>query len=171
MKDHTGERQALARGERGQLGGAPVDTGVIVEAARAVDHPLDAEAIGLELPLDVDAEAQDQLFHVERIAAQLPRAGAQCFELLRAQDRSCDRQNDRGRARNAGIGAQRAAQRQVVARPLIEPQVEHDAVRQIAPRQLQHLLALGGGHDPIAALRQHALERFGQPLVGIPQQD
>src|SRR6266516_4831773 len=45
-----------------------------------------------------------------------------------------------------------------------------DGIRQLAAGQIEHLLALGRTNNPIPALREHALERFGQPFVGVRQQ-
>src|SRR6266545_5962686 len=173
----TQQLEALRAGAW-ELRGDPLDVeelvlrlGVYVQGKLEVDQSLGTEAIDLELPLDVDAEPQDQLFHVERIAAQLPRAGAQRFELLRAQRRPRGREDDRRRAGNGGIGAQRAAQRQTVGGALVERHVEQHGAGKLAPRELQHLRPLGRDDHAIAALREHALERLRQPLVGVGEED
>ena len=59
LKYDAGEREALTRGECGDFLRAPVQPRIVVEPTRAIDQPLGAEAIDLELPLDIDAEAQD----------------------------------------------------------------------------------------------------------------
>jgi len=47
---------------------------------------------------------------------------------------------------------------------LVERHVEQHGVGQLASRELQHLRPLGRDDHAIAALREHALERLGQPL-------
>src|SRR5206468_7441302 len=62
-------------------------------------------------------------------------------------------------ARDAGVAPERPTEREIVARALIEPRVEQDAIRLLATRQVEHLLALGGGNDPVPTLRQHEIGR------------
>jgi len=170
LKHDASEREALTRGERGYFLRAPVQPRIVYSPLARSTSPSAPRRSTSSFP-DIDAEAQDQLFHVERVAPQLPRAGTQRLELLRAQRRAGGHQNDRVACEMAeSARSARQSVRLSLARRS-RPMSSRMASGVWTPRQLEHLLPLGRGHDPIPALRQHALERFGQPLVGVRQQN
>jgi hypothetical protein len=75
-KYRAAERQTVTRAERGELLGAPRQSRCVVQTGGAVDQAAGRHAIHREFRLYVNAEAQQQLFGIDRMTAQLPGAGA-----------------------------------------------------------------------------------------------
>src|SRR5882762_6644726 len=134
-----------------------------------IEQPVRTDALHFELGLDVYAEAQQQLLGIDRVAPQLPRAGAQRLELLRA-DRVATANQDDGCGRGKRwIGAQGAAE--VEARPVRQLRIEQHTVGLPAADLRQSGFGIARRNDAEAARHEEAVQGAQQPLVANCEED
>ena len=164
-EDHAGDRVAAAERLGADLARTAGQSPHVVQPGAGIEQVLLPKSIHFPLALQVGAELQEQGLPIERLAQELPRAGAIRFEPLGAARGSRGRDDDGCGGAEPAVAAEGSADLEPVHVGHLG--VEDDQVRLGRSGSLQRLLPGVGPDDRVAVGTQDALQRPRGPFLVV----